>query len=270
MSNSIVIPGSEIPEWFSHQSMGNEVEIKQPSHLYNEWMGTAAICIVFCAHVVIPPCFIDFSLIGNGKRMFIRSIHFLDKVSSDHLLLVHLTPQLFNEESDNLMWEGDVNGFSQFRIKIETRNVGYDSWLKVKKWGFRMIYNKDMEDLDRTMVQYSSSSITTYDGMDVLHHNFDNSSVAVECQKVKHCRDDYNGAGPNGEGSSNDIPNPERIKRHTETHGNSDSEESSEYKDCDEELSDRDESNDDWEEDNDDSDESSVDQGKYSESDLDD
>ena len=54
------------------------------------------------------------------------------------------------------------------------------------------------------------------------------------------------------------------IKRHTETHGNSDS------KDCDEELSDRDESNDDLEEDNDDSDESSVDRGKYSEGDIDD
>ena len=113
-----------------------------------------------------------------------------------------------------------------------------------------MIYNEDIEDLD----QNSNSSITPYDGMDVVHHNFDHSSVAVECHKVKRSRDDYNGAGPSREGSSNDIPNPKRIKRHTEAHGNSDSEESSEYKDCDEELSDRDESNDDLEEDNDDSD----------------
>ena len=40
-------------------------------------------------------------------------------------------------------------------------------------------------------------------------------------------------AGPSGEGSSNDIPNPKWIKRHTEAHGNSDSEESSENEDCD-------------------------------------
>ena len=106
--------------------------------------------------------------------------------------------------------------------------------------------------------------------MDVVHHNFDHSSVVVECHQVKRSRDDYNGARPSGEGSSNDIPNPKRIKRHTEADGNSDSEESSEYEDCDEELSDRDESNDDLEEDNDDSDESSVDRGKYSEGDLDD
>ena len=107
-----------------------------------------------------------------------------------------------------------------------------------------MIYKKDIEDLDRTMVQYSNSSIAPYDGMDVLHHNFGNSSVAVECHKVKRSRDDYNGAGPSGEESSNDIPNPKRIKRHTEAHGKFDCEESSEYKDCDEELSDWDESND--------------------------
>ncbi|XP_050273670.1 disease resistance protein RUN1-like isoform X2 [Quercus robur] len=32
----IVIPGSEIPEWFSHQRVGNEVKIKLPSHLYKK------------------------------------------------------------------------------------------------------------------------------------------------------------------------------------------------------------------------------------------
>ena len=64
---------------------------------------------------------------------------------------------------------------------------------------------------------------------------FDHSSVVVECHKVKRSRDDYNGAGPSEEGSSNDIPNPKRIKKHTEADGNSDSEESSEYEDCEEE-----------------------------------
>ena len=222
--------------------MGNEVKIKQPSHLYNEWMGTA-ICIVFCMHVVFPhvrPSFIGFSLIGNGKRMFIGNYTSMDKDSSDHLLLVYLTPQFFNKESNKLLWEGDGNGFNQIRIKIKTDDLS----MKVKKWGFRMIYKKDIEDLDRTMVQYSNSNITPYDGTDVLHRNFSNLLVAVEWHKVKRSRDDYNGAGPSGEGSSSDMPNPKRIKRHTEAHGKFDCEESSEYKDCDEELSDWDESND--------------------------
>ena len=223
----IVAPGSEIPKWFSHRSMGNEVKIKLPSHLCKK-VGIA-FCVVFYPIESYSFPVHGYSLIANGKRINIDNCPPIYVASSDHVSLVYVVPQYLEEESNKLLWEGDVNGFSQIRIKIESCDV------EVKKWGIRMIYNEDIEDLDRTMVQNSNSSITPYDGMDVVHHNFDHSSMVVE-------------------DSDEDIPNPKRIKRHTEADGNSDSEESSEYEDCDEELSDRDESNDDLEEDNDDSD----------------
>jgi hypothetical protein len=92
-----------------------------------------------------------------------------------------------------------------------------------------MVYKKDIEDLNRTRAQCSNNSITPYEGLDVLHPNFNNSAVVVEVNKVKRSRDDYDGAGPSGEGSSNDVPHPKRIQRLTEsmTHGNSDCEDSS-------------------------------------------
>uniref|UniRef100_A0A7N2RA26 Uncharacterized protein n=1 Tax=Quercus lobata TaxID=97700 RepID=A0A7N2RA26_QUELO len=100
--------------------------------------------------------------------------------------------------------------YRQIGIKIQTFNSG----LVVKKCGVRLVYAKDIEeDLDQTMGQ----------------------SI-----KVKRSRDDYDGAGPSGEGSFIDVPNSKRIERLIEftTHGNSDSEEPSEYLECDEELSD--------------------------------
>ena len=42
-------PGSEIPEWFSHQCMGDEVNIMEPfSHLCNDWI-EIAVCVVLCS-----------------------------------------------------------------------------------------------------------------------------------------------------------------------------------------------------------------------------
>uniref|UniRef100_A0A7N2RA36 ADP-ribosyl cyclase/cyclic ADP-ribose hydrolase n=1 Tax=Quercus lobata TaxID=97700 RepID=A0A7N2RA36_QUELO len=167
-SYNIVFPGSEIPEWFSHQNMGKEVKIKLPSYLCKN------VGIAIC--VVCPT--LDYSLTANGKEISFESGTVV-QVSADHLRLVYVTPQFLDEESNKLLREGesgDVNGFSQIIIKIETH---YSS-VKVKKWGFHMIYKKDIEDLD----------------MDVLHHNFDSLSVEVERSS------DYNMAGPSGEGSS--------------------------------------------------------------------
>ena len=57
--------------------------------------------------------------------------------------------------------------------------------------------------------------------------------TAAEGYKVKRTQDDYDEAG-----SSHNEPDPKRIERLTEfmAHSNSDYEESSEYKECREEL----------------------------------
>uniref|UniRef100_A0A2N9I5Q7 Disease resistance protein RPS4B/Roq1-like leucine-rich repeats domain-containing protein n=1 Tax=Fagus sylvatica TaxID=28930 RepID=A0A2N9I5Q7_FAGSY len=98
--------------------------------------------------------------------------------------------------------------------------------VEVKKCGFRMVYKKDIEDLNRITAQCRNNNITPYEGIDVLHHNFDNSVVAAEGNKIKRSRDEYDGAGPSGEGSSNDVPHGKRIEKLPE------------FKDCDEEQSD--------------------------------
>ena len=75
---------------------------------------------------------------------------------------------------------------------------------EVKRCGFNMVYKKDIEDVNRSMAQCSNSSTIPYKGLDFLHHKFGNA---------KRTCDDYDGAGPNGEGSSNNVPHPKQIVR---------------------------------------------------------
>ena len=201
----IVIPGSEIPEWFSHQSMGAEVNIKEPVHLCNEWMGIVACYVFYQSHNNV--C-LNFYLIANGYHIFpIAGIGSDSEVLSDHLMLVYMSPSFYDATDMKFLWKCDANGFSRIGIRIQVNNPG----LEVKKCGFRMVYKKDIEDLNRITAQCRNNNITPYEGIDVLLHNFDNSAVAEKGNKIKRSRDDYDGAGPSGEGSSNDIPNPKRI-----------------------------------------------------------
>uniref|UniRef100_A0A7N2RB02 ADP-ribosyl cyclase/cyclic ADP-ribose hydrolase n=1 Tax=Quercus lobata TaxID=97700 RepID=A0A7N2RB02_QUELO len=163
----VVFPGSEVPEWFSHQCMGNEMNIMEPfSHLCNDWIGIA-VCVAFCSL----PCHqinygpVRFRLRVNGKDMTFVGINGRYSPNymvplSDHIWLFYFPPQLIWEEHRKSLWECDANGFREIGIKIDNTDSGL-----VKKCGLRVVYKKDIEDLNGNVVQSSNNSIIPYEGL---------------------------------------------------------------------------------------------------------
>nr|POF00428.1 disease resistance protein rps4 [Quercus suber] len=165
-----VFPGSEIPKWFTHQSIGNKVSIQEPNSLLcNEWIGIA-VCAVFCSHPhhqILKEGFLACWLIVNGKKMNRAPVTYDIVPLLDHTWLLYMLPQNYVEKNINInsLCERDANGFSQIGIKIEA-NGKVPEPLLVKKCGLRMVYQKDIEDLNFDNSMAAAAEAFTAKGMD--------------------------------------------------------------------------------------------------------
>uniref|UniRef100_A0A7N2MLG9 Uncharacterized protein n=1 Tax=Quercus lobata TaxID=97700 RepID=A0A7N2MLG9_QUELO len=80
---------------------------------------------------------------------------------SDHIWLWYFLPQNFEIWIGNdtkSLWECDANGFREIVIKIDNEGSSL-----VKKCGLRVVYKKDIEDFNSSMVQCSNNSIIPYE-----------------------------------------------------------------------------------------------------------
>ena len=108
-------------------------------------------------------------------------------ILSDHIWLLYLVPENYKEDIKNLLRECDADGFNHIEIRfisnysvleVNESKVNICVAFKVKECGLCMVYKKDIEDLNRTIAQYSNDSIK---GLDFPLHNADN----FECNNTK-------------------------------------------------------------------------------------
>ncbi|KAL0010746.1 hypothetical protein SO802_005854 [Lithocarpus litseifolius] len=213
----VVIPGSEVPDWFRHQSVGASINLEVPSYLFKQFRGIA-LCAVFGPHQHPPPnhlsypfqllCHFTANGSGIGGYPFVRFSKEFETVESDHRWFMYLLPKYFKLDFEKELLQ--IADGSSCQLKIEFKSQ--DPRIEIKKSGAHMVYEEEMEDLKQSMGQSecsSSSIIPYYQGVEVvdLHHHFEDDI------KIKRSRDkNENENGASGEGSSSDIPHPKRIK----------------------------------------------------------
>ncbi|XP_004307463.1 PREDICTED: TMV resistance protein N-like [Fragaria vesca subsp. vesca] len=142
---SCLLPGSEMFEWFSNQSLGNTLTEKIPPYSSNsKWIGFA-VCALFAAHDN-PSAVPEARDLDPGPFItckFTTDRYFghehIKKIDSDHLFLGVISARYWKPENrpdDNLV-----------KFVIETTAVGNNRCLKIKKCGVRALYENDMEEL---------------------------------------------------------------------------------------------------------------------------
>ncbi|KAM5551800.1 hypothetical protein ABKV19_026581 [Rosa sericea] len=162
----IVIPGSNIHEWFSHQSIGCSLSVR-PAYWNNSRFLGFALCAVFVLHEhhQVDELYVDefktfnathhlvccLKLDGRelkvyGNQPAFRFSEEFCQVESDHLWLFYVSrDKYFGTE----WWH---NCYSQLEFLFETRGPG----LKVKKCAVRLIYEQDVQELNQRTTQPSS------------------------------------------------------------------------------------------------------------------
>ncbi|CAN6555691.1 unnamed protein product [Malus baccata var. baccata] len=141
----VVWPGSEIPEWFSHQSVGHSINVELPPPSCTNWLGIA-FCVVFqdpTQNLANPaaPCHYDYFNIQFLGDCLLRWDCKIGSLVSEHIWVFYFSHECCHHEQ--FLFETclyDIEGGKQ--------KAGFNS---VKKCGARLVYKQDLKELNQTL-----------------------------------------------------------------------------------------------------------------------
>ncbi|KAG4123251.1 hypothetical protein ERO13_D11G315671v2 [Gossypium hirsutum] len=155
----IMMPGSEIPEWFSQQKSDSSIKIPLPINLRkdSQWIGVACCCIFVNNDASRND---ELRWVGRRFNKPIMKDHlFLHYFSRDQLYLFSLEDKYGVYETNNL-WTTDC--LDQIGDELElsfNAELGPNyRCVKVKKCGVRIVYEKDLEEMKELQCHTTQSS----------------------------------------------------------------------------------------------------------------
>ncbi|CAL9020272.1 unnamed protein product [Prunus brigantina] len=143
----ILTPGRKIPEWFSNQSLGDSLTVEPPLDSCTTWMGIA-LCAVFEVRADL-----EISCSAQGLLPH-RVAKYFGKcdVVSNHLWVIYVPRKQFEKIC------------SQIKVLFTTyywNNQRLEKISCVKKCGFRLVHEHDVEQLNQIMMNKSIIKSTT-------------------------------------------------------------------------------------------------------------
>ncbi|TYH46899.1 hypothetical protein ES332_D11G372000v1 [Gossypium tomentosum] len=223
----IMMPGSEIPEWFSQQKSDSSIKIPVPKD--SQWIGVACCCIfvnndasrddehigceafIYCRNSEEASCNgsifrgrnrrqIDGSgwLVGKRYNEPIMKDHlFLRYWSRDKLYPISMEDKYGHCETNNL-WAPDC-----LDQKWDELEVSFRGWVKVKKCGVRIVYEKDLEEIKELQCHTTRSS----PNFEHIHqHSAHNDGSTDSTSHIKRKANIYDEAEEEG-------PQPKRMQK---------------------------------------------------------
>ncbi|KAI5312258.1 hypothetical protein L3X38_041431 [Prunus dulcis] len=176
----ISIPGRKIPEWFSNQSSGDSLTVELPT----TWMGIA-LCAVFEVQAHLSDFqYFQISCSAQGLRPHgVFSKYFkIGDVVSDHLWVIYVPCLQFEKICGQIKVLFTTNYRFQ-GVMLEHKKSC------VKKCGFRLVHEQDVEQLNQIMMSKSIIKSTTTC-----------PTKSADAQGQQHHDDEE--ASPSGSGSS--------------------------------------------------------------------
>ncbi|PPR91335.1 hypothetical protein GOBAR_AA29349 [Gossypium barbadense] len=200
----IIIPGSEMPEWFSQQGGESWIKIDLPLEVRNDsqWMGVALCCIfvsddasrdedLMCRAVIHG----GYSRQANCTQSNFQgrnplpvdssgwnvNYHFEQPVMKDHILIRYFSrdklypvslEENFGERETNNLWTTDCLDQECHQLELsftDPRSV------EVKKCGVRIMYERDLEDIEQIKELHSSQCCANFE--DIQQHSDDDGSI---------------------------------------------------------------------------------------------